>query len=239
MVYVLRPLAVFAEEIHGWCFTEFLIRLCLRRRFPPLGLHRGILNSSYVLILLIHTKHKYKYMKSWTYPMSSFPWIRTHPLGRQGKKGETSSRALAHKSWMVKCFPTPSGILAEVINTKILTKNHPDSLHSHSDCPHSHPESPHSHPNSPHSQSHSPHSYLHSPHSHPDFLHSDPDSPHSPHSQLFQSHSLHSHPDSMHSHPVSWLSHPGSLRSHPDSPRSHHSPHSVPRFPIPAFADSL
>ena len=47
-------------------------RLCLRRRFPPQGLHRGILNSSCVLILLIHTKHKYKEMKSWTNPRPHF-----------------------------------------------------------------------------------------------------------------------------------------------------------------------
>ena len=31
------------------------------RRFPPLELHKGILNS-YLLILLIHTKHKYSKM---------------------------------------------------------------------------------------------------------------------------------------------------------------------------------
>ena len=34
---------------------------------------------------------------------------------------------------MVKCSPSRSGILAEAINTKILTKNHPDSPHSHPD----------------------------------------------------------------------------------------------------------
>ena len=39
-------------------------------------------------------------------------------------------------------------------------------------------------------------------------------------------------PDSPHSHP-------DSPRSHPDSLRSLHSPYSVPRFPIPAFTDSL
>ena len=44
-----------------------------------------------------------------------------------------------------------SRILAEAINSKILTKNHPDSLNSHSDSPHSYPDSPHSHPDSPHS----------------------------------------------------------------------------------------
>ena len=41
-------------------------------------------------------------------------------------------------------------------------------------------------------------------------------------------HSDHSHPDSPHSY-----------HSHPDSPHFHHSPHSVPWFPIWAFADSL
>ena len=34
------------------------MRLCHRRRFPPLGLHKGILNFPCLLILLIHTKHK-------------------------------------------------------------------------------------------------------------------------------------------------------------------------------------
>ena len=29
--------------------------------------------------------------------------------------------------------------------------------------------------------------------------------------------------------------HTDSPHSHPDSPRSYHSPHSFPRFPIPAF----
>ena len=69
------------------------------------------------------------------------------------------------------------------------------------------------------------------PHSHPDSLHSQPHSLHSPHSQ-------HSHPDSPHSHPDFPPSHLDSPRSHPDSPRSYHSPHSVPRFPIPAFTGS-
>ena len=73
-------------------------------------------------------------------------------------------------------LPSRSGISAEAINTKILTKNHPDS--------------PYSHPHSPHSRTDSPYSHL-------DFQ-----------------------------------------RSRPDSPCSHHSPHSVPRFPIPAFTDS-
>ena len=30
----------------------------LRRRFPPLGLHKGILDSLYLLILLIYIKYK-------------------------------------------------------------------------------------------------------------------------------------------------------------------------------------
>ena len=80
-------------------------------------------------------------------------------------------------------LPSHSGVLAEAINTKTLTKNHPDSPHSHAEFLHSHPDSPHSHLDSP-------------------------------------------------------RSHPGSPRSHPDSLHSHHSPHSVPRFPIPTFTDS-
>ena len=81
-------LAVFAEELHRSCLTEFWMWLCLKRRFLLLGLHRGILNSSCVLILLIHTKHKYKKVKSWIDPTSSFPWRRTHPLGRRQKTCE-------------------------------------------------------------------------------------------------------------------------------------------------------
>ena len=34
------------------------MRLCLMRRFPPLALHKRILNSPCLHILLIHTKHK-------------------------------------------------------------------------------------------------------------------------------------------------------------------------------------
>ena len=89
-------------------------------------------------------------------------------------------------------LPSRSGILAEAINTKILTKNHPDSSHSHTDSPHSH--------------------HLDYPCSHPDFPHCHPDFP---------------------------QSYPDSPRFHLNSLRSHHSPHSVPRFPIPAFTDSL
>ena len=40
-------------------------------------------------------------------------------------------------------LPSRAGSLAEAIITKILTKNHPDSLHSYPDSPHSHPDSPH------------------------------------------------------------------------------------------------
>ena len=59
-------------ELHRWCLTEFYMWLCLRRNFPPLALHRGILNFSCVLILLIDAKHKYKNMKSWTDLTSHF-----------------------------------------------------------------------------------------------------------------------------------------------------------------------
>ena len=80
-----------------------------------------------------------------------------------------------------------SGILAEAMNKKILTKDHPDSLHSYPDSPHSHPDSPHSH-------SHSPYFHPDSPCSNPDPLCSNPDSP------CF-------HPDSPRSHPNSPRSH--------------------------------
>ena len=40
-------------------------------------------------------------------------------------------------------LPSRSGSLAEATITKILTKNHADSLHSYPDSPHSHPDSPH------------------------------------------------------------------------------------------------
>ena len=45
-------------------------------------------------------------------------------------------------------LPSSSEILAEAINTKILTENHPDSPHSDPDLPHSHPNSRRSHPDS-------------------------------------------------------------------------------------------
>ena len=75
-----------------------------------------------------------------------------------------------------------SGILAEAINTKILTKNYPD-------FPHSHPDSPHSHPDSPHSHLDSPPSHSDSPCSHPDYLrsHYSPYSvPRFPHSSFYR-----------------------------------------------------
>ena len=45
----------------------------LRRIYPPLGLHKGTLDSPCFLILLIYTKHTYNKMKSRTDPVSSFP----------------------------------------------------------------------------------------------------------------------------------------------------------------------
>ena len=102
--------------------------LCMRRRFPPLGLHMWILNSFCVLIPLIHTKHKYKKMKSWTDPMSPFPWGRAHQLDRPSKKRVTNIRVV---KWNGEILPSRCRILAEIINTKILTRNHADSPHSH------------------------------------------------------------------------------------------------------------
>ena len=42
-------------------------------------------------------------------------------------------------------LPSRSGIFAEAINTKILTKNHPDSPNFHPDSSHSHHDFPRSH----------------------------------------------------------------------------------------------
>ena len=51
VVYMVRLLVVFTEKLHCWCLTGFKMRLCLRRKFPLMGLHRGILNSCCLLIL--------------------------------------------------------------------------------------------------------------------------------------------------------------------------------------------
>ena len=84
-----------------------------------------------------------------------------------------------------------------------------------------------------HSHPYFPHFHPYSPHSHPDSPYSHPDSPHSkPRFPAFHPGSPHSHFDSPHPHP-------NFPRSYPDSLRSDHSPHSVPRFPIPAFTYSL
>ena len=74
-------------------------------------------------------------------------------------------------------------------------------------------------------------------HSHPP---SPPFHPHSSHLHPITHIPPHSHPDSPHSHPINHISphsHPDSPHSGPDSTHSHHSPHSIHRFPIPAFTD--
>ena len=132
------------------------------------------------------------------------------------------------KKHTVSCFLSlPTVIIHQFHSyTKIVTYipfiPTPSSLHSHPDSPHSHPDFHHFLHESPHSHPYSPHSHPDSPHSHPYSLYSYPDSPHS-------------HPYSLHSH----LDFPHSPHSHTESPHSHHSLHSVPRFPIPAFTDSL
>ena len=71
-VDVFRPLAIFAEQLHRGCLTGFQMRFCpiihysslacrsSEEKFPPLGLHQGILDPPCLLILLIYTKHKNK-----------------------------------------------------------------------------------------------------------------------------------------------------------------------------------
>ena len=120
--------------------------LCLKR-FPPLWLHRRFLNSSCVLIVLIHIKHKYKkMMKSWTDPMSSLAEaINTKTITKHYPDSPHSNSHSPH--------------------------SHPYSPHSHPNSPHSRPDSPHfqhSHPHSPRSHHHSSRSHY-SPHSVPRF----------------------------------------------------------------------
>ena len=54
-------------------FDEILNVTLSEEKVSTTRLHMGILNCSCVLILLIHTKHKYKKMKSWTDPTFSYP----------------------------------------------------------------------------------------------------------------------------------------------------------------------
>ena len=120
--------------------------LCLKR-FPPLWLHRRFLNSSCVLTVLIHIKHKYKkMMKSWTDPTSSLAEaINTKIITKHYPDSSHSNSHSPH--------------------------SHPDSPHSHPNSPHSHPDFPHSqhsHPHSPRSHHHSSCSHY-SPHSVPGF----------------------------------------------------------------------
>ena len=82
---------LFAEIAKVGCFSRGAPSLmfdgilnampCLSR-FPPLGLHKEMVNSPGFLILFIHTKHKNKKMNTWTDPTSSFHLRRTHQLGR-------------------------------------------------------------------------------------------------------------------------------------------------------------
>ena len=125
-------------------------------------------------------------------------------------------------------LPSGSGILAEAINMKKLTKNQPDPrIPTLIPCILTPiPRIPTLIPRIPNTPSpHSPHPHPHSPHPHPDSPHSNLDSPRS-------------HPDSLRSHPDSSRSHPDFRSSHIDSSRSHHSPHSVLKFPILVFRNS-
>ena len=68
-----------------WLFFDRILNviLCLRR-FPPLGLHKAILNFRCLLILLIHTKNKNNKMKFWTDSTPLFPLRRkVDPFGQK------------------------------------------------------------------------------------------------------------------------------------------------------------
>ena len=56
-----------------WQYSKCNTLILCRRRFPPIGLHKGILNSPCLLILLIRTKDKDNEVKilDWTYVLIS------------------------------------------------------------------------------------------------------------------------------------------------------------------------
>ena len=71
-------------------------------RFPPLGLHKGFLNSLCLLILLIHIKHKSNKMKFCTEPMLSFAVILKSK--RQGINTITFCLPLPLWFWYYRCW---------------------------------------------------------------------------------------------------------------------------------------
>ena len=75
--------------------------LCMSR-FPPLGLHKGFLNSLCLLILLIHIKHKSNKMKFCTEPMLSFAVILKSK--RQGINTITFCLPLPLWFWYYRCW---------------------------------------------------------------------------------------------------------------------------------------
>ena len=66
----LQAVGYFRRRVPSWMFDKILnatqsnnllqLAKCLRTNFPSLGLHKGILDSPCLLILLIYTKHKSK-----------------------------------------------------------------------------------------------------------------------------------------------------------------------------------
>ena len=71
-------------------------------RFPPLGLHKGFLNSLCLLILLIHIKHKSNKMTFCTEPMLSFAVILKSK--RQGINTITFCLPLPLWFWYYRCW---------------------------------------------------------------------------------------------------------------------------------------
>ena len=73
---VVNPSPRFTLTLVGSAFGIFVVDVwriskCNSvRRFPPLGLHKGVLNYRCLLILLIHTKHKNNKMRFCTDPVS-------------------------------------------------------------------------------------------------------------------------------------------------------------------------
>ena len=100
-----KPVDCFRRGAPSLIFDGFLnVTLC--EEVSTTGLHKGILNYLYVLILLIYTKHKNNKIKSCTHPISSFSLRRfIHWVDNTENVWLINSRVVARKSWMERYFP--------------------------------------------------------------------------------------------------------------------------------------
>ena len=115
--FLRKPVDCFHRGAASLVFDGFLnVTMCVRR-FPPLGSHKGIINSLCLLILFTHTKHKNNKMKCCTEPMSSFPSRRFIHWVDKTENVWLIVGQLPEKKLGGEMFPLRSVILAEAIFT--------------------------------------------------------------------------------------------------------------------------